>query len=180
MASPHLECGSYWPNWYCLKVEPNREPNVSIRLALQGFETFIPRYIDYDGRDNPVRLMFPGYVFVLFDPDRDNWRPIGSTFGVTRLFSSTPESPTPIRDKRLTELLQLCGDDQIWDPFPKPPKRQRIYPIGHVLRINAGPLATQIGEHLRTKEGRVTLLLHLLGKSTEVVLDAKHVSAANG
>jgi transcriptional antiterminator RfaH len=73
-----------------------------MHLALRGFTVFFPTLaaivIHRRTRQRVSVPMFPGYVFVEFDLDGDEWRPINSTIGVTHLLPHNSEMPYPVPD----------------------------------------------------------------------------------
>lgn len=62
-------------NWYAAQVLPQKEGYAAMHLERQGFRTFFPRF--YRTRtharksETVLRSLFPGYIFVAFDVERD-------------------------------------------------------------------------------------------------------------
>ncbi len=83
--------------WYLVHAKTRRETVAEAHLARQGFETFLPkekRVVRHARRsETKLTALFPGYLFVAFDPQADRWRPIDSTAGVVRLVRQS-ERPT--------------------------------------------------------------------------------------
>lgn len=105
------ECGSRsGPRWYVLQTHRGAEPLAVEELSNQNFATLLP--LRRIGPDEPAphqprkhrrrahfarfAAAFPGYLFVLFDMDRQPWRAIHSTRGIKRLFSYADERPIPV------------------------------------------------------------------------------------
>ena len=75
--------------WVVVNTQANREQFALEHLARQDFETYCPmilKRIRHARRTRDVaRPMFPGYLFVMTDPEQQRWRPIKSTRGVRTL-----------------------------------------------------------------------------------------------
>ena len=77
--------------WYLLQFKPNAHRLAERNLQRQGFLTFLPMR-DVTKRKaisfvNQLYPLFPGYMFVSFDPNEALWHKINSTFGVSKLVS---------------------------------------------------------------------------------------------
>ena len=77
--------------WYAAQVRPNCLHMAVRGLTRQGFEFFLPKIVSdkktTGGVAVPWAPLFPGYIFVRFDPARPAWRAINGTRGVTKLVS---------------------------------------------------------------------------------------------
>lgn len=150
--------------WYVVQTQPHRENVAEAHLRRQGFATFQPRHRRTTRHARQFRTrempLFPRYLFVAFDIDRDRWRSINGTVGVVRLLSAG-DVPLPV-PRRIVE--QLCAPDVT---------AQAVFGIGHgqPVRVTSGPFAGLMGRLRRLDaNGRVEVLLRLLGG--EVVLHA--------
>jgi transcriptional antiterminator RfaH len=104
--------------------------------------------------------LFPGYVFVSFDVDNDQWRSINGTFGVRRLISFDPARPQPMPDAAMIQLLARCRDGIV---------TRLIGDIqaGDAVRIISGPFAEQLAKvETLDGKGRVRVLMDILGGPT--------------
>lgn len=84
--------------WYVAQTLHHREKLAELHLNAQGFRTFFPcfRKTVRHARQlrNVIAPVFPGYIFVNFNRERDRWRSINGTLGVARLIhSATAASP---------------------------------------------------------------------------------------
>lgn len=65
-------------SWYLIKAKPRQE-HIAIRnLENQGYTTYCPSVAINDKQI----VLFPGYLFIYLDKEKDNWLPIRSTKGV--------------------------------------------------------------------------------------------------
>ncbi len=96
------------------------------------------------------------YLFVQFDPQCDRWRPICSTFGVRKLFSTTPEHPTPIPDAVINRMLE---------PEQQPPPARYTVVPGQTVRIVNGPFASFQGVVSSVDRKSVHVFIDLFGRS---------------
>ena len=65
-------------NWYLIKTK-SRQENVAIKnLENQKYSTYCPTVTI----KNKHIVLFPGYLFIYLDKEKDNWLPIRSTKGI--------------------------------------------------------------------------------------------------
>lgn len=181
--------------WYCVEAHPGRERESRDRLNDQDFVAYLPLYGKRRIRDGKaqvvIRVLFPGYLFVAFDRQCDQWRPICSTRGVKRLFGTSPECPTPLPTGAVERMLatasiQSCVPDHILAELDA----ARITPIeaakragldtppqiapGQMVRVTSGAVAGQVVTVEWSDHRRVRVLMGLLGETT-VTLDRRAV-----
>ncbi len=159
--------------WYLVYSKPRQERVARENLERQGFETCLPlirqrrrhrgRYV------GTVEPMFPRYLFVRFDAERDHWGSIRSTLGVSGLVRfGTNLAGVP---DDLVVLLQSRQDPEGVQDLPAPEFRS-----GAGVRIIEGPLAGYEGIfHAAGGRDRVTVLLHVCGQHTPVQLPLGHL-----
>lgn len=158
--------------WYVVHTQPHNETRAITNLERQRFVTFNPcvRRVIRHARKKTVVMapLFPNYVFVRFDPSRDQWRRINGTFGVVRLIANGDE-PSVVPDGVIAALQRRIGDDGTMD-------WAEALHIGDQVRITDGPFADLVGtlEHLDSA-GRVRILLDLLGRSVSVMMPGETV-----
>ena len=76
---------------------------------------------------NVIAPVFPGYIFVSFNSERDRWRSINGKLGVGRLIATQQQ---PVRVPRGVVEALITGLDF-----------QRGLMLGQTVRIIAGPFA---------------------------------------
>lgn len=158
------------PAWFAVQLKPNSQAIAERHLARQGVNIFAPfeELTVRKGQQlvSSKRALFPGYLFVSFDPERVHVRSINSTFGVCRLVSFAGCAPSPVPDALIAGLMQRC------DPAGKllPPSSLKC---GDTVQVSSGPLAQLVGtvEQIAPDQ-RVWVLLDILGKATRVTMQA--------
>jgi transcriptional antiterminator RfaH len=169
-----IESGS---RWYVVQSQPNAEHKAVAHLERQGFTTYLPRYLRRRRHARRIDIvpaaLFPRYLFVGVDLERQRWRSIFSTIGVSRLVCQG-EQPTPIAD-RVVDSLKLREDASGYVRLDyRPPFRS-----GDKIRILRGAFADCLGlyEDMRDSD-RVAILLDLLGRKVRVTVDVDAVATA--
>lgn len=95
------------PRWYLIQTRPRQEARAEEHLQRQHYECWRPLRPAAGGKQ-PARHaepLFPGYLFIRLDRDQDNWYPIRSTRGVSRVVSFGGQ-PTPVQDELIEQLRQ--------------------------------------------------------------------------
>ncbi len=96
-------------NWFVAQLRPQGLKRALEHLQRQGFETFAPVVLTNAKGASVARQtqkpLFPGYLFIKFDPEHPGWSAINSTRGIARLILNDPRQP--IEDLRML-LRQFC------------------------------------------------------------------------
>ena len=164
--------------WYVVQTQARREGQALYHLRAQGFEVYLPQYMKrrsharrIDWRPFPL---FPRYLFVRFDPDRQQWRSIQSTIGVSKLISFW-ETPIPVPD-RVIEGITAREDNE------------GLVNLGLNCKLRRGDKVQVIDGALSELDGvfdcmddkkRAFIFLEMLGQKVKVrlPLDAIHTFA---
>ena len=110
-----------------------------------------------DAFKQQIRPLFPGYLFVNFDPENVEWRAINGTIGVKQLVSFG-KKPSALDDSFINALKANEDTAGIIQT------QQCDFELGQDVKIVYGPLAGSMGKLLRMDTGnRVTVLLEMLG-----------------
>jgi transcriptional antiterminator RfaH len=163
--------------WHVAFTQPRAEAQAAWHLANQGFEPFLPlcRTLRRHARQVTAvaRPLFPRYLFVAFDPERERFRAVGGTRGISHLVMAG-DRPAPV-PAGVVEALQAQAD-----PFGIVPLASlALFERGAAVRITDGALAGQIGRYeTLTPDRRVVLLLDLLGRQVTVEVPVYAVEAA--
>ena len=131
-------------------------------ITKQGFWAFFPRFIP-TGRE-VAEYLFRGYGFVNFSVTEEQWRCVGHTPGVRRIFGTHPERPTPTRVGTVEALIakaELTGG--VIDERISPPDL-----TGQTLQLNAGPFSSFQGVCEMSSQDRVRLRLSMFGREVSV------------
>ena len=152
-------------HWYLVQVKPNGYRLAERNLVRQGFTCFQPLVRATERRGahfKPVsRPLFPGYLFVAFDPARAPWRKINSTVGVARLLSlgNTPQEVPKGLVADLCARLDSEGNVILSDALI----------VGDRVEIQSGPFAGFLAEVAQlAPEARAHLLIDLMGRQARV------------
>jgi transcriptional antiterminator RfaH len=154
--------------WYVVQTQPHAEERARGHLERQSYEVWLPlcrKKRRHAGRSEIViRPFFPRYLFVRVDMAHERWRPILSTFGVSRLVGG-PERPEPMPETIVGALKARTEPDGLFSlisPAVSP---------GDPVRIADGPFADLEGIfQARTDRERVQVLLGLMGREVKVTV----------
>ncbi|MGI9316023.1 MAG: transcription/translation regulatory transformer protein RfaH [bacterium] len=74
-------------SWYLLTAKSNQDQRAQNNLLNQGYNVYrplarVPR-VRKGKREYRIESLFPRYLFIQLDTERDNWSPIRSTYGVS-------------------------------------------------------------------------------------------------
>ena len=153
--------------WFLAQLRPNCFHIAERNLKRQGFPTFLPleeKTVRRKGRFvQSLVPLFSGYIFISIDPLLGQWRPVNSTYGVTRIVSFGQE-PAAVPLEIVNELMLRC------DPLGRilPPK---MLQPGDRVRITTGPFADFVAEVEKiAPDRRVWVLMELMGGQTRVAV----------
>jgi len=161
--------------WYAAQVQPRKEQLALAHLRRQRFVTYCP-IIKRTRRLRKQSIstaepLFPGYVFVALDCEREPWRSINGTIGVLRLVSFGLQ-PAVMPRGFVEQLQNLAGGDGHvqFDEVLQPGDGVRI--VGGPFDGLCGSLAISGGRE------RVTVLLQMLAGETKVTLPRSSLIAS--
>jgi transcription elongation factor/antiterminator RfaH len=160
--------------WYLVHTRPNNERKAELNLKAQGFPTFLPqnkKTIRHARRFTTVqRPLFPSYLFVRLDIDRDRWLSINGTIGVSRLF--TQQGRPVAVPLHIVENLLAHSDAGLTRLDGSLAEGQRV-------RILSGPLADFTATVLRLDaRRRVDVLLEIMGAAVSASVDRRALAPA--
>lgn len=159
--------------WFVASTKPHQEAKAAEHLRRQSYGVWLPRLRRTRRHarrfDTVLAPMFPGYLFVSFDPAAEPWRRINGTLGVRHLVCGN-NGPTPLPEGFVTSLKDrteddiLCGQSAILQP-------------GDKVRVISGPFVDCIGTLIEADGAtRVKLLLSLLGGDVDAQLPAAAIA----
>lgn len=161
--------------WYVVKTLPRRELFAAEQLQNQGFFVFLPKQMKTVRHARRVQTVmgafFPTYLFVRMDVDRQRWRSINGTFGVSHLVSHG-ERPVPAPAGVIEDLIAASDERGVLLEGP-------WLEIGQQVRITHGPFVDQVAiiERFSNAEG-VRVLLEIMGAQIAVEARREHLIAA--
>ncbi|HGG60131.1 MAG TPA: transcription/translation regulatory transformer protein RfaH [Gammaproteobacteria bacterium] len=151
--------------WYVIHTKPRQEARAEENLNAQGYEVYVPQIKIAKRRRGKwvdvVEPLFPRYAFIHLTAYEDNFAPIRSTLGVSRLLRFG-ETPAVVPDSLIESLR--AGEALSGGGFLE---SSRIFPKGAEVAIVDGPLAGIKGiVQCDSGKERVVLLLNMLGRET--------------
>ena len=162
-------------HWFLAQLKPNCAYLAEKNLKRQGFRTFLPLE-DRTRRQGAkfvtaTQPLFPGYIFVGFDPQRGHWRSVNATQGITRLVSFGGK-PAQVPVDFVSDLMLRC------DPAGKIlPQHARPLSRGDKVRIQTGPFADLLAEiDMVEPDQRAWILIDILGQATRTKIDIQQLS----
>jgi len=158
--------------WFLLQFKPNSHRLAERNLCRQGFESFLPMHeitkCKYNRYVSDLQPLFPGYMFVAFDPESGPWKQINSTVGVSKLIGFGAQL-NPVPQNLISGLMLRCDADGKL----LPPKRLNK---GDAVQLLAGPFANYIAKVETIDAGqRVWVLLELMGRITRISVDSNQL-----
>lgn len=153
--------------WFLVYTLPKREIQALMRLRVQGFKAYLPQYLRTTRHARQLRTcrapLFPRYLFIILDLERDRWLCVRGTIGVSSLVGCD-ERPLPVPQGIIEALIaQADGNGLI--------EFGDGLQAGQKVRIASGPFADFVGTLDRLDDtGRVRLLLDMMGSEIAITL----------
>lgn len=152
--------------WYVARTLRAREDLALQNLEIQGFPAFLPRLRRTIRHARKFRTtmapLFPGYLFVSLDVERDRWRSVNGTLGVASLImigdrpTATPVGLVDELQRRFVAVDPSVAQTPAFAP-------------GDRAELSTGPFASMVGQLVEvTAAGRVKMLLEIMGRQTAV------------
>ncbi|MGS4944965.1 transcription termination/antitermination protein NusG [Meridianimarinicoccus sp. RP-17] len=160
-------------NWFAAQLKPNALRIALRNLGRQGFAAFAPRMIAVRRQAGRVTRraepVFPGYVFVQFDPARPGWRSVNATQGITRLVTGDPRAPRPLPRGFMAAMMDRCNAAGLFVPEP-------ALAVGDRVEMTDGPFTALVGRVVELdRDGRVRVMMEILGGETPVSTTDAHL-----
>lgn len=153
--------------WYLVATRPKQESIARDHLARQGYRVLLPEISLKKRRQNRwvavVEPLFPGYLFVQITLGQDDTAQLRSTRGcrdLVRFGEYHPPVPAGV-----VEALMVKASS-VTEAGP-------LFAEGETLRVASGPFAglTAVFD-MRKGDDRAQVLIQILGKQREVVVDS--------
>jgi len=163
-----------WP-WFAVLARTGRERTATLLLENAGFECYLPvskftrRWSD---RVKEVEVpLFPGYLFCRMNPH--NRLPVLITPGLIQIVG-VGKTPIPVEEQEIAAIQRVGKIGLPTMPWP-------YLEVGHVVRIEEGPLEGMAGIVLKIKSGlKLVLSVSLLQRSVAVEIDRNWISSTHG
>ena len=156
-------------DWYLVQCKVGETLRALENLENQHYQCFMPLIrVERIRKNKRVILeepLFPGYLFIHLDQIADDWHPIRSTRGVTRLVAFGG-MPLAVDQSLVDELQSRCELQQALETLQK----------GEKVRITEGPFR-ELEAVFDSFDGdeRVVLLLNLLHRQQRIVVPANNI-----
>lgn len=157
-------------SWYVVLAKPMLECKAESQLRRQGYEVWLPQLSVWKKsggiwlrKDIPF---FPRYLFVRPANADQSIAPIRSTFGVTALVRFGHE-PARLCEEVVAQLREVIAAYSV-----HPDERVSPFVPGEKVAITSGPFSGLSAVVSRPAIERVAVLLTLLGREKEVIVDA--------
>jgi transcriptional antiterminator RfaH len=154
--------------WYLVITGPREEQRARQNLVQQNFRPFLPQVTKTVRHARQLRTvtapLFPRYMFVPLNLERDRWLSIRSTYGVSTLFMAGGR-PAAV-PQGVVESLAACADER------QVTRLDLDLREGDAVKFVSGPFADLPGTLERLDDnGRVRVLLDIMGKATRVTVE---------
>lgn len=162
--------------WYAVYTQTGKEALAARELENQNFGVYLPLYQKmrrHAGRTSIVDApLFPRYLFVGIDIEKQRWRSVNGTRGVVGLVMSG-DTPIPVPDPVIAEIHSR--EDEKGYIRLNPPGFRR----GQALRIVDGPMADTAALFEEAVDGnRAILLVSLMGRLVRTKMPLRQIEAA--
>ncbi len=162
--------------WYVVYTRAGMERMAHGQLESQGYTVYLPQRLKERRHarriDNIKVALFPRYLFVALDIEKDRWHSIHGTHGVSYLVAMG-ERPSAV-PVGIVESIRKRENEEGLVEFEELVPHEN----GDVVEITSGPFSDQTGIfRCGDDKQRVTLLLNLLGREMEIQLPANTVRA---
>jgi transcription antitermination factor NusG len=161
-----------WP-WFAIMARTGREKNATLLLENSGYDCYLPvskAFRQWSDRMKEIEVpLFPGYLFCRMNPN--DRLPVLMTPGVIQIVG-TGKTPIPVEEQEIAAIQRVCKSDLSTMPWP-------YLQVGHVARIEDGPLRGMTGIVIKIKSGlKLVLSVNLLQRSIAVEIDRSWIGAA--
>lgn len=160
-------------SWFAVQLKPNKHNIARANLQRQGYEVFLPLQAKEKRRRGKItttmRPLFPGYMFTRATNNPADWTKMGNTLGVLRLITGPGHTPATMPAGFVEQLVSSCDSGGRFSP-------KKNINVGDQVALVSGPFAGLVGEISDlSEEGRLGLLLDLMGRSARVNVDCWHI-----
>ena len=152
-------------NWYLIKTKSRQEHVAIENLENQKYSTYCPTITI----KNKHIVLFPGYLFIHLDKERENWSPICSTKGVVNFvrfglnFAQVPDTVI-----KFLKANQLINKEKL--------KNLNRFKSGDKVQITDGVFKNCVAIFKSSiPEERVILLMNLLGQQQAITIKQESV-----
>lgn len=169
--------------WYVVHTYSGHEGKIAINLKQRAealgfldkiFKVLIPtqqKIVVNEGKKRKLEeKIFPGYILVLMKMTDEVWHLVRATRGVTG-FVGVGSKPSPLPESEVRTLVKFMKMEA--------PRFEAKFMVGDSVKISDGPFKEFLGkvEEVNEEQGKVKVLVSMLGRETPVELDFIQVSS---
>ena len=157
--------------WFLVQLKPNGFKRAKMNLYRQGIATFMPLSANppLNGSTHAIRPLFPGYLFVSFDPLKVSFSKINSTYGVSQIVTTGSEVQLGLSPELILGLRARCDQHDIILPVDD-------LKVSEVVRITSGPFSRFVAVVDKLKDSeRVQILFDIMGQSVRSDIAIKNL-----
>ena len=163
--------------WFVAATKPHAEATALDHLKRQGFSVMMPYFLKTRRHarrvDTVKQALFPGYIFIEFDPAETAWRCINGTIGVRHLLTNGG-MPQAVLPSFMTSLMELIDEEGVVSI------EQRPFAAGDMVEIHHGPFAGQIAQIIDSShQDRISVLMSLMGRDVISTIGVDHIDLAS-
>ncbi|MEF3168734.1 MAG: transcription termination/antitermination protein NusG [Deltaproteobacteria bacterium] len=173
--------------WYIVQTYSGFENRVKLSLEERarqyGMEDRIvsvvvptEKVVEFIGGEKKTssRKVYPGYILVRMEFDKDTWHLVQDTPKVTG-FVGGHENPVPLSDEEAERIIHQM-EERATKPVPK-----YTFEKGDQVVVADGPFANFRGivDEVKADKGKVKVLVSIFGRYTSVELEFAHVQKAS-
>lgn len=164
--------GNQSTDWYLVQCKPRQDERAEENLLRQGYTCYRPQQLRerlLRGQRQLIReSLFPGYLFIQLSSS-DNWAPLRSTRGVSRLVGFGNHA-LAVGQRLIEDLQRRCSEA---------PATQALKP-GDRVRIEHGPFS-ELDAIFLTMDGneRVVLLMNILHREQKIRVPLSSIQRAH-
>ena len=152
-------------SWYLIKTKSRQEYVAIKNLENQKYSTYCPTITI----KNKHIVLFPGYLFIYLDKEKENWSPIRSTRGVVNFvrfglnFAQVPD--TIVKFLKANELINKEKLNNL-----------NRFKSGDKIQITDGVFKNCVAIFKSSKpQERVLLLMNILGQQQSITIKQESV-----
>lgn len=160
-------------NWFVAQLKPQGLRMAVQNLGRQDFQSFCPKRLETSIKRGRATMaekpLFPGYLFVQFDPAEAGWTSINGTRAINRLIITDLRKPKPLPAEFMSGLMARCGTLGV---VVAPSGLE----VGDTIRVLSGPFAEAVARIEQfTDDERLQILMDLMGQKTRISVSKSKV-----
>ena len=147
--------------WYVVKTKPQQEKRASLNLRNQNFNVISPLI----KKKNNCEPLFPSYIFVSFDINKDIWQKINNSYGVSRILSLNG-IPKNLDNNFVNHLKQIIDSNGLVK------KSLFNFKTNMKVQINDGPFKGFFANVIKkVSDERVKLMIDFFQRKTTIIVN---------